>query len=353
MLRARSRKRIPLDALRAHLYQAYPELQGSSARGERLLAELTELAAAGHISLPSGRQSWEAVGSPPLPKWILVRDGQPPVPRKDFADVAWAPELGFWTELSALQLEALQPINAFLLARRGARLLVPIKERSLEIFGDEKRLDALCTPGTDTLFLGRLSLSTLGCFKVAQPLPYRQAQAPGRPVLVVENHNSYWSFGEWNHAVRQYAAVVYGSGEAFRRTGTALEQVLLEVGGIGAEYLGDLDPKGVSIPIEFNRSKLPASPKLEPCIWGYRWLMTHGRTRSKPECALGNGAASTEWLGPEMGAQVAALWQAGQWIPQESLGFERLVQGCCPPPPPPVVDLVLHRVQPEAQVQLR
>jgi len=62
---------------------------------------------------------------------------------------------------------------------------------------------------------------------------------------VVENHNSFWSFGEWNQTTLRYSAVIYGAGEAFRSTGQALNQVLLEVGGQGAEYLGDLDPKAL------------------------------------------------------------------------------------------------------------
>lgn len=33
-----------------------------------------------------------------------------------------------------------------------------------------------------------------------------------------------------------------------------------------------------------------------------------------------------DWLSPELGVDVAALWDAGQWIPPESLGFEQLSQ---------------------------
>lgn len=76
------------------------------------------------------------------------------------------------------------PVNDFLLRRRGERALVPAKERSLEIFGDEKRLDQMCKAG---MLMGKLPLSALGCFQVAAPLPYRLADARGKPALVVEN----------------------------------------------------------------------------------------------------------------------------------------------------------------------
>ena len=173
-------------------------------------------------------------------------------------------------------------INDFLLRRRSSLTLVPIKERSLEICGDEKRLDNLRT-GT-SLFKGRLSLKALGAFLVPLPLPYRQANAPGKPVLVVENHNSFWSFGEWNQTALRYSALVYGAGEAFRSTGQALGQVLREVGGDGAEYLGDLDPKGVGIPLEFNRASSTQDLQVRPALDLYQWLLAHGHRREKPEC---------------------------------------------------------------------
>lgn len=153
---------------------------------------------------------------------------------------------------------------------------------------------------------------------------YRQADAPGRQVLVVENHNSFWSFGEWNHETKVYAAVVYGAGEAFRSTGAALGQVLREVEGVGAQYLGDLDIKGVRIPVEFNHSAREGSPKVAPALDWYAWLLANGTRRKRPECASSARSDADAWLGPELGTRVHHMWQAGQWIPQESLGYEQL-----------------------------
>jgi hypothetical protein len=112
---------------------------------------------------------------------------------ENLAYIPWVAELGFWTELRPSQVPTLRVINDFLLRRRGQFLVAPIKERSLEVFGDAKRLDEMCTG--DSLFGGRPHLRTLGCFRVPQPLPYRASGASGLPVLVIENHNTYWSFG--------------------------------------------------------------------------------------------------------------------------------------------------------------
>jgi hypothetical protein len=136
--------------------------------------------------------SWENVGSPPLPKWVaLVREAQV-TDTCNYSDVPWVPERGFWPKLKPVQLADAKAINDFLLRRRDSLTPVPIKERSLEIFGDEKRLDAL-RKGI-SLFMGQLPLAALGAFMVPLPLPYRQAFAPGNPVLVVENHNSFLDF---------------------------------------------------------------------------------------------------------------------------------------------------------------
>ncbi|HEX7648763.1 MAG TPA: hypothetical protein VF450_15270, partial [Noviherbaspirillum sp.] len=238
-LQAYPRKRIHLEALRHHYFALYPDVQNTPERNAKLLEELKALAAQGALTLPAAG-SWETAGTPPLPKWITMVRVQPARQLPDLTDVVWAPELGFWTELTPTQLAALLPINEFLLHRRGKFMRAPIKERSLEIYGDEKRLDAMCTG--DTLFAGRMPLETLGCFRVPQPLPYRAANAPGRPVLVVENHNTYWSFGEWNQTALRYSAVIYGDGQNFQLTGRALDQTISETKAVGAEYFGDLDP---------------------------------------------------------------------------------------------------------------
>lgn len=315
------RKRVELAQLKQLYFELHPEMRNHPERGALLLQVLQELAAAGALTLPA-RGSWEKVGQPALPLWVALVREREVVPQEDFSRVPWVPELGFWPELKPPQLVAARAINDFLLRRRGSFALVPIKERSLEIFGDEKRLDAMRSG--NTLFSGRLSLDTLGAFGVPLPLPYRIAPAPGKPVLVVENHNSYWSFGEWNQRARRYSAVVYGAGEAFRSTGAALGQVLREVGGVGALYLGDLDPKGVGIPLDFNRTAAADEPRVGPALEWYSWLLANGFRRERPECRSAASEAAVAWAGAEVGAAIVELWRAGRWVPQEALGFEQL-----------------------------
>ena len=322
LLQQNARKRIPLDEVRRVFFAARPELVASPSRNTQLLEALRTLEQASLIQLPAPGNSWEKLGNPPLPNWIQLISETLVADQEDLAAIAWVPELGFWTELTSSALDAAKAINAFLLQRRGAFRMVPIKERSLEIFGDEKRLDKMRTG--DTLFSGRLSLSTVGAFQVPLPLPYRQADAPGKPLLVLENHNSFWSFGEWNHEARRYSAVVYGSGNAFSSSGLALGQVLLEVGGVGAEYLGDLDIAGVRIPTDFNRAMAAEGIRVTPAFDLYRWLLRNGRPRRRIDSQEFVGPLASDWLGTELGVELSELWASGYWIPQEGLGFEAL-----------------------------
>ncbi len=316
------RKRIEIAQVKQLYFEVHPEVRNHPERGALLLQTLHDISAAGALTLPA-RASWEKVGNPPLPLWVTLVREREEVPREDFSKVPWVPELGFWTELKPAQLVAAKVINEFLLRRRGRLTLVPIKERSLEVFGDEKRLDALRVG--NTLFSGRLTLGTLGAFVVPLPLPYRMASAPGKPVLVVENHNSYWSFGEWNQHARRYSAVVYGAGEAFRSTGSALGQVLREVDGAGALYLGDMDPKGIGIPLDFNRTAGVGEPRVVPALDWYAWLLEHGLRRGKLECQNAAGQAAIDWLGAELGDALGEVWRVGLWLPQEALGLEQLL----------------------------
>ncbi|SEF22298.1 Wadjet anti-phage system protein JetD domain-containing protein [Variovorax sp. NFACC27] len=317
------RRRVQLDEIRRHFYAAFPEVQDSPHRGAQLLKSLQELEITGHLRLPA-RGSWERLGQPPLPLWITLSGAQPQAERRDYGTIAWAPELDFWPQLKAPQLEALMPVNDFLLGRRGLLPLVPAKERSLEIFGDEKRLERISQSG---MLFGKLPLSALSCFQVSAPLPYRPGAAPGRPALVLENKDAYWSFGEWNTKSNYFSAVVYGGGEAFQSTGAALAQMMHEVGAGHALYFGDLDPKGIRIPLEFNRKTELGQPQVSPAVELYAWLVSNGVCRAKPECTEAPSDLASAWLEEPLASAIQAIWRQGKWLPQEALGFEKLQQG--------------------------
>ncbi|WP_316251842.1 Wadjet anti-phage system protein JetD domain-containing protein [Paraburkholderia sp. UCT31] len=175
--------------------------------------------------------------------------------------------------------------------------------------------------------MGDFQYPSLVASECPQPLPYRKVDALGKSVLVVENHNTYWSFAGWNEATRRYTAVIYGGGENFRLTGRALRQAMQETGASSAEYFGDLDPKGLSIPVDFNRSVEPGYPTVSAALPLYRWLLANGVRREKPECATYVAGLAAAWLGAELAAKLETVWSAGMWLPQEALGTEQLHSG--------------------------
>lgn len=316
-LRTGRRKRVALADLRRHWLDANPEQLQHPERDALLLAALRELEAQGNLVLPA-RGSFEQLGNPPMLKFVTLVNQTEAQPSDDWSRVSWLPELGFWTDLTASELVTAKVINDWLLRRRGKFLRVPLRERSLEIFGDEKYLDLRVRE--NALFSGRLPLASIGAFLVPHPLPYRAADVLGQPVLVVENHHTYWSLAEWNVQVRRYAAIIYGAGKAFCSSGPALQEAIRECRADGALYFGDLDPSGILIPLRFNEAN---GALVFPAIDLYRFALERGNRRGPVIRITGDEKAAQRWL-PELNDQICALWASDHWIPQESLGTEQL-----------------------------
>jgi len=332
-LRGQRLKRVHIEAIRHHFFELRPEMQNDPERNPKLLAALRDLATQGGIVLPAeGGNGWEKFGNPAMPYWVTVPVTKPTSP-EFLRDRAWAPEMGFWPDLATLQLESAAAISDFLLRRRRKLVEVPVNERSLEIFGDEKRLGKLIDSGGPpyTLFAGRLPLAQLGAFPVALPLPYRAAGLTGKPVLVVENHHSFWSLGEWNARAQQYSAVIYGTGKQFHSSGRALAQTISEVQGSGAEYLGDIDPEGIDIPMSFNGAQGEGGTRVQPALAFYNWLIEHGTRRPLAHSYERVAESAGNWLGEALSLKLGAMWKEGLWVPQEALGYEQLLAQFLPP----------------------
>jgi hypothetical protein len=317
ILRARSKKRVTLAELRQAWMNLHPEQLQHPERDALMLDGLKLLAEQGHVALPASN-SFEKVGNPRMPKFVTLIGGDEPSVVKDWTAVPWLPTLGFWPRLTNSERHTALAINEWMLRRRGNFMIVPLRERALEIFGDEKFLDLKVR--NEALFSGRLPLSAIGAFLVAPPLPHRKADAPGRPVVIVENHHTYWSLGEWNMAAKRYATVIYGAGHAVSATSRALDEVLREVRGTSVLYFGDLDPEGVLIPLRILEAGVG---DIKPDVALYGLALAHGRRRGGVVRSADDASRVSRWL-PSMSARLESLWDAGQWVPQEGVGTELL-----------------------------
>lgn len=200
-------------------------------------------------------------------------------------EFAWSGELAFVREARlSLPFDDLRRLHEFFASGGSARRLVPIKERSLQIFGDEKRLDLI---EATTLFReDRLTLEKLRCFIVAEPLGWRRgpSSASEGPLLVLENAATWDSFCRWNERTRRFSAVVYGGGNRFADSVGFLAEIYREVGGVRpVKYFGDVDIAGLRIPQRASgraqRAGLPEIGAHLPC---YRWLLREAGAKSVP-----------------------------------------------------------------------
>src|SRR5260370_9171997 len=111
-------------------------------------------------------------------------------------------------------MHTVEQVNQWLHDSRD-HLVVPSRERSLEIFGDEKALDRLI--GTALFAPGRLSLELLRCRRVV-PRLHCEPVGKGRVLLVVENSDTFNSLAEVLRG-RNYHRVGlagWGAGTAFQ-----------------------------------------------------------------------------------------------------------------------------------------
>ena len=210
-------RRVSLKEVWTAFQRAKPYLAGSvNARAELhdLLKELTQSET---VILPRQKSSYDSVQQPPLPKWIQLPAPAPTVrARERAALVGWHPALAFVPRLERLgdeELDELIAIQAFF-RDNPKPLAATVRERSFDLFGNEKRLEELAK---GRLFgAGRLSFSILCCTLIRTPCVYRDLGS-GTAALIVENKDTFHSSCD---AVRRLGSespvrwVVFGSGQA-------------------------------------------------------------------------------------------------------------------------------------------
>jgi len=313
-LRAGGRKRLTQGEIWTCYAQACAAQAAGSEPRRALHALLTALERQRAIRLPDPKR-WDASLAPPLPTSIeLLRD---PSTGPSAIQQAWLPVLAFAAnERHPATREALAQINAFLLSRPVLVPPVPLRERSLHVFGDEKRLEAFLS--AEGLFRGRLPSALIGVVETPMPLANAMQPAARRaPLLILENLHSYDSFRRWNAEAKVFSAVVYGAGNGVAAAAESLRSLADACATAQLLYFGDLDPDGLAI-LDRIRRQIPA---VQPHCNLYRWLLRHGR-RAPLDAAPGD-ARIADWPAA-LAIEIAALFAAGQRIAQENFGTREL-----------------------------
>jgi hypothetical protein len=212
-------------------------------------------------------------------------------------------------------------VNSWLVHRSPATLVVPHRERSLQVFGNEKRLDVL--RNTRLFTPGVLSFELLSCEWIPPQLAWTRTSSS--PVaLAVENAATYYSLVQVLRGDPGPVGVVaYGGGNAFTKMVAGLSDPA--VGPVSRLlYFGDLDATGLEIPqrtaAEARRCGLPAP---EPALGLYRLLLAHGSPQHTPPVGADRAHKCSSWLGP-LASDAEQMLINGYWIAQEAVGLELL-----------------------------
>lgn len=248
LLQRSARIRIDNDSLWKAFHASFPNRPPANERAWFADA-LTALADRGIIRLPSARgDRWDHALRPPVPTSVdLVREK--PTPREEtWRKHPWRRELAWVRELANVTSQeetVLLRIHEGLVEGAFTEL-APLKYRSLQLTGHEKRLGELAT---QRLFApGRLSLHLLGTEPDHPPLAIdsiSDAGAHGR-VLIVENAGTFQTArrilreGQEN---APYDAIAFGDGTRILASVRELVQHRPAV----IHYLGDLDVAGMTI----------------------------------------------------------------------------------------------------------
>ena len=249
---------------------------------------------------------------------------------RQIREFSWERELVFVRESRLnLSFAELRQVNDFLKHGGRERVMVPIKERSLQIFSDETRLDILLS---SALFLPeRLDLKRdLRCEVIGVPLAWRRgpAGASSQPIIAIENAATWHSYCRWNDEQKHFSAVVYGDGNRFAEGIRYLADIFKELGGPRRVlYFGDLDSRGLEIPQEASsRAHDLGLPAVEPHLWSYRQLLELGAGRGQPWEGEALSPTICNWL-REVGEPVRQLFNNRQRLAQEHVGWDFL-QSC-------------------------
>lgn len=319
---AKRKVQIPLGELQTAWAKVAARLVGQSNQVEELVSALTELASDGVIELPV--QAWDRSTVPALPRWVRVPDARRAARLRPWAQFPWCAELGWAASLPSLssaQFTDLVAVNSWLACTRGDAVpIVPMRYRSVQLFGDEKRLEHLLR--SPSLFgPGRLSLDLLGCRRFPPPMAAVEVGA-GTDLIVVENSDTYWAVVDAlrNHpTAHPIGAVAWGGGNSFP---TQVPTLTLDVAGRGPVhgtvwYWGDLDPEGVRIAADAAvASEHLGGPQIRPAI--LLWAsMADQPVQSAGEITWPD--VGHEWLGPELHATFAAVRSARGRVAQEAV----------------------------------
>lgn len=329
---ASGRVTIELPAIWQCFYAARPELKSDMTSRARLAADLRTLAESEVISLPASKSSFDRTALPLLPRFVrLVGKLAAPEVKFDHRTFPWSLPMSFVAGLARLPNPMIaRRLNDFFRGDWASRVPVPVKERSYEIFGNEKTLERILDGQFG--YEGRLTLEILRCYRVPLVPVHRVFPDAASDVLIVENEATFDSVLRWNAERRRFRMVIYGRGrEAEKMADFLRNEVQARPGGL--YYFGDVDRTGLAIPYRLSRTlERQGTRGIEPAAACYRLLLQQAPTTittaeiedESDEPPDTEWTAALDWLPLDVRTQVEPLLATDQRIAQEAAGWELL-----------------------------
>ncbi|MFF9795700.1 Wadjet anti-phage system protein JetD domain-containing protein [Streptomyces bacillaris] len=309
----------------AELWEVFAIADAASAMRPSRRTDLAEaieaLTAAGLISCS---HTQDTSVTPALPTRLKLPAPQPsPTAAAAAQAIAWRPELA-WAASARLtlgQIGTLRSINDWLRDCGRDDDVAPLRERSLEVLGHEKRLDALLN--TSLFAPGRLTLELLRTFRAHPPLSTRRIGG-GPVLLVVENADTFDTLTRVLTAIPgDVGRVAWGAGAAFEASVASVLD-MTEVRAIA--YFGDLDADGLRIPASAHRRAAQEGlPPVRPAAGLYRLLLEIGVPQpGQTPVSHGKALELAGWLSEPLATRAASLLAAGCRLAQEAVGMRAL-----------------------------
>jgi hypothetical protein len=277
---------------------------------------------------PSHGKLWERAFAPALPRCVYRVDDRPAADRS-WRDYPWGKDLQWVRRLPSLTRDELSLLKRVHEGIRDGIFLdpVPLKNRSLQLTGHEKRLAKMAK---GRLFgPGKLSLEVLGCLPDEHPPIAWYAIASDPSVLVVENKTAFSVIRGVLRSLPEppYGMVAYGGGNAFMQSVQDLAQIGRPVHII--HYIGDLDRPGLFIArtaaATARRAGLPPvipAPALHRLMLDAAARMGHPNGMEYKEVSgtiLESDDELLSWLPEDVRAGVASILNLGRRVPEEIL----------------------------------
>lgn len=315
------RRRVQLAELWQLLDDVDPATRADVRRRHIMSDLIEELSDADIIELPSAA-SYDRTELPVLPRFVTLPKERQPV--ASMPPVVWHPAL-YWVprvRLNQSQEESLRLVNWWLHHNRD-NLVVPSRERSLEVFGNEKAIDRMI--GTGLFGPNKLSLEILRCRRVAPRFHYESC-GPGDVLLVIENSDTFDSVLSVlrDHKGHQVGFGAWGAGTGFEASVLSVGRLPRPVAEI--RYFGDLDENGLRVPN--NAAALAAAERLPPVRSAhglYTALLRLGKPQSgQRKVPPDVTAALVDWLDTDHREPARRLLESGERIAQEAVGLTYL-----------------------------